>query len=210
MFCSSSGRLSLWHLLTPPLLVLLLRCASLLSDSYVISEGRVVTFLLFTLGLYVPLQLNWEGLLLPSPPPDTQKPPGLLPPSLPLSTVRRESTTLLVSVGVLVGCLYLSLYFHSCREEQGSCQPSVFLTPLSRVLDSRMRNLHYILSLASLSAWAFLLYRWLRHYGNLNCTSVAVFTARFLLPLTSISMGLHWAVSSTPEDSFRNLAELIR
>ncbi|KAI4876353.1 hypothetical protein NFI96_017816 [Prochilodus magdalenae] len=206
---SSSARLSLRHLLTPPLIVLLLRCASLLSDSYVISEGRVVTFLLFTLGLYVPLRLNWDGLLVPSPPPDTQKPPGLLPPALPLSTVRRESTTLLVSVGVLVGCLYLSLSFHSCREEQGSCQPSAFLTPLSRVQDSRMRNLHYILSLASLSAWAFLLHRWLRHHGNLNCTSLTVFTARCLLPLSSICMGLHWAVSASPEDSFRNLAELI-
>ncbi|XP_022536837.2 GPI ethanolamine phosphate transferase 3 isoform X2 [Astyanax mexicanus] len=207
---SSRGQLSLWlSLLPPPLLILLLRCSSLLSDSYVISEGRVVTFLLFTLVLYVPLRLNWDGLLVPGPPPDTQKPPGLLPPSLPLSTVRREGAALLVSVGVLVGCLYLSLSFHSCREEQGSCQPSAFLTPLSRVQDSRMRNLHYILSLVSLSAWAFLLHRWLRHYGNLNCTSVTVFTARFLLPLASICMGLHWAVSATPEDSFRNLAELI-
>ncbi|XP_026798572.3 GPI ethanolamine phosphate transferase 3 isoform X1 [Pangasianodon hypophthalmus] len=203
------GRLSHWRLLTLPLLVLLLRCASLLSDSYVISEGRVVTFLLFSLGLYVPLQLNWDGLLVPAPSTDTQKPPGLLAPSLPPSVVRRESGTLLVCIGVLVACLYLSLSFHSCREEQGACQPSIFLTPLSRVQDSRLRNLHYVLSLASLSAWAFLLHRWLRHYGNLNCTSVAVFTARCLLPLASICMGLHWAVSATPEDTFRNLAELI-
>lgn len=204
------GRLSLWHLLTPPLLVFLLRCASLLSDSYVISEGRVVTFLLFSLGLYVPLQLNWDGLLVPAPNTDTQKPPGLSAPSLPPSVVRRESGTLIVCIGVLVACLFLSLSFHSCREEQGDCQPSVFLTPLSRVQDSRLRNLHYVLSLASLSAWAFLLHRWLRHYGNLNCSGVVVFTARCLLPLASICMGLHWAVSATPEDTFRNLAELIR
>ncbi|KAK3550440.1 hypothetical protein QTP86_025675 [Hemibagrus guttatus] len=204
------GRLSHWHLLTPPLLVLILRCASLLSDSYVISEGRVVTFLLFSLGLYVPLQLNWDGFLVPAPSTDTQKPHGLLAPSLPPSVVRRESGTLLVCTGILVACLYLSLSFHSCREEQGACQPSVFLTPLSRVQDSRLRNLHYVLSLASLSTWAFLLHRWLRHYGNLNCTGVCVFTARCLLPLASICMGLHWAVSATPEDTFRNLAELIR
>ncbi|XP_060752128.1 GPI ethanolamine phosphate transferase 3 isoform X2 [Tachysurus vachellii] len=207
---SPRGRLFHWRLLTPPLLALLLRCASLLSDSYVISEGRVVTFLLFSLGLYVPFQLNWDGLLLPSPSSDTQKPQSLLAPSLPPSVVRRESGTLLVCTGVLVACLYLSLSFHSCREEQGTCQPSVFLTPLSRVQDSRLRNLHYILSLASLSAWSFLLHRWLRHYGNLNCKGVCVFTARCLLPLASVCMGLHWAVSATPEDTFRNLAELIR
>lgn len=52
-------------LLTPPLLVLLLYCASLLSDSYVIAEGCVVTFLLFFLSLYVPFHLTWDGLLLP-------------------------------------------------------------------------------------------------------------------------------------------------
>lgn len=203
------GQLFNWCILTAPLLVLLLRCASLLSDSYVISEGRVVTFLLLSLGLYIPIQLNWDGLLLPASSTDTQKPPGLLAPSLPPSVVRRESGTLLVCIGVLVACLYLSLSFHSCREEQGACQPSVFLTPLSRVQDSRLRNLHYVLSLASLCAWGFLLHRWLRHYGNLNCTGVAAFTARCLLPLASICMGLHWAVSATPEDTFRNLAELI-
>ncbi|XP_062870307.1 GPI ethanolamine phosphate transferase 3 [Trichomycterus rosablanca] len=204
------GKVSPWHLLAPPLLILLLRCASLLSDSYVIYEGQVVTFLLFTLGLYVPLRLNWDGSLAPAPPPDAQKPPGITaPPLLPSSVVRRESGALLVCVGILSGSLYLSSSFHSCREEQGACQPSPFLTALSRLQDSRMRNLHYALSLASLSAWAFLLHRWLRHYGNLNCASVAVFTARFLLPLASVCTGLHWAVSATPEDTFRNLAELI-
>ncbi|TSM12494.1 GPI ethanolamine phosphate transferase 3 [Bagarius yarrelli] len=204
------GRLSYCHLLTLPLLVLLLRCASLLSDSYVIFEGRVVTFLLFSLGLYIPLKLNWDGVLMPAPSTDSQKPAGLIAPSLPPSVVRRESGTLLVCISVLMACLYLSLSFHSCREEQGACQPSVFLTPLSRVQDSRLRNLHYVLSLASLSAWAYLLHRWLRHYGNLNCTGVVVFTARGLLPLAAICIGLHWAVSATPEDTFKNLAELIR
>ncbi|CAB1318461.1 unnamed protein product [Coregonus sp. 'balchen'] len=196
-------------LLTPPLLVLLLRCASLLSDSYVIAEGRVVTFMLFSLSLYVPFHLNWDGLLLP-PVHDPLKPAGLLPsPVLSPLAMRRESSTFLACLGVLVGSLYLSLFFHGCREEQGSCQPSPFLSPLSRVQDSRLKNLHYILSLASMGAWTYLLRRWLRHYGNLNSPGGTVFTARWILPLLSVCLGLHWAVSATPEDSFRNLAELI-
>ncbi|XP_035632034.2 GPI ethanolamine phosphate transferase 3 [Oncorhynchus keta] len=196
-------------LLTPPILVLLLRCASLLSDSYVIAEGRVVTFLLFSMSLYVPFHLNWDGLLLP-PVHDPLKPAGLLPsPVLSPLAVRRESSTFLACLGVLVGSLYLSLFFHGCREEQGSCQPSPFLSPLSRVQDSRLKNLHYILSLASLGAWTYLLRRWLRHYGNLNSPGGTVFTARWILPLLSVCLGLHWAVAATPEDSFRNLAELI-
>ncbi|XP_028274384.1 GPI ethanolamine phosphate transferase 3 [Parambassis ranga] len=206
----SSSWLTPGCLLVPSLLVPLLRCASLLSDSYVIAEGRVVTFLVFSLALYIPVHLNWDGLLLP-PSHDPLKSAGLLPsPALSPSAVRKESGTLLACLGLLVGSLYLSLSFHSCREEQGSCQPSPFLSPLSRLQDSQMKNLHYILSVISLSLWTYLLRRCLCHYGNLNSTSGTVFTARWILPLLSVCLGLHWAVSATPEDSFRNLAELIR
>ncbi|XP_065146542.1 GPI ethanolamine phosphate transferase 3 [Paramisgurnus dabryanus] len=206
---SPKGRLSPANLLTPALLVLFLRCASLLSDSYVIYEGHVVTFLLLTLSVYVPLRLNWDGLLVPLPPPDTQKPPLLRQAALPSSVVKREANVLLVWLGVLVGSLYLSLSFHNCREEQGSCQPSAFLFPLSRVQDSQLRNVYYVLSVASLVACACLLHRWLRHYGNLNSSRVTVISACYILPLACVGMGLHWAVSATPEDTFRNLSELI-
>ncbi|KAJ8392768.1 hypothetical protein AAFF_G00072520 [Aldrovandia affinis] len=196
-------------LFSVPLLVLVLRCASLLSDSYVVAEGRVATFLLCSLGVYVPLRLNWDGLLLPVSP-DPLRPPGAHPsPTLSPSAVRRESLTLLACLGVLVGSLYLSLSFHACREEQGACSPSAFLAPLSRVQDSGLRNLHYVLSVASLTAWTFALRRWLRHYGNLNCSGPAVFAARWLLPAASVCLALHWAVNSTPEESFRNLSELM-
>lgn len=196
-------------LLVPPLLVPLLRCASLLSDSYVIAEGRAVTFLVFSLALYIPIHLNWDGLLLP-PSHDPLKAAGLVPSAaLSPSAIRKESSTLLACLGLLVGSLYLSLSFHGCREEQGSCQPSPFLSPLSRLQDTQLKNLHYILSVCSLGLWTYLLRRCLRHYGNLNSSGGTVFTARWILPLLSVCLGLHWAVSATPEDSFRNLAELI-
>lgn len=196
-------------LLVPPLLVLLLRCASLLSDSYVIAEGRTVTFLLFSLALYVPVCLNWEGLLLP-PSPDPLKTAGLLPSAaLSPSGVRRESHVLLGCLGLLIGCLFLSLSFHGCREEQGACQPSSFLAPLSRLQDNKLKNLYYVLAVCSLGLFTYLLRRCLRHYGNLNSSGGAVFVARWLLPLLCVCLILHWAVSATPEDSFRNLSELI-
>ncbi|XP_035248223.1 GPI ethanolamine phosphate transferase 3 [Anguilla anguilla] len=205
-----AGRRALLPQLSAALLVLLLRCASLLSDSYVIAEGRVATFLLFSLGVYVPLRLNWDGLLLPPVGPDPQKPLGLHPsPTLSPSAVRRESGTLLACVAVLAGSLFLSLSFHGCRDEQGSCEPSAFLAPLSRLRDSRLRNLHYLLSVASLAAWTYALRRWLRHYGNLNRAGPAAVAARWLLPSAAVCLALHWAVGSTPEESFRGLAQLI-
>nr|XP_040054005.1 GPI ethanolamine phosphate transferase 3 [Gasterosteus aculeatus aculeatus] len=205
----TSGWLTPRRLLAPPVLVPLLRCASLLSDSYVIAEGRAVTFLVLSLALYIPIRLNWDGLLLP-PSHDSLKAAGILPPpALSPSTVRKESGTLLACLGLLVGSLYLSLSFHACREEQGSCQPSPFLSPLSRLQDSRLKNLHYVLSVFALALWTYLLRRCLRHYGNLNSASGAVFAARWVLLLLSVCLALYWAVSATPEDSFRNLAELI-
>lgn len=199
----------LHRLLVPPFLLLFLRCCSLLSDSYVIAEGRAVTFLLLSLVLYVPVRLNWEGLLLP-PSPDPLKAAGLLP-SAPLSpsAVRRESGAFLGCVGLLIGCLFASLSFHGCREEQGACQPSPFLSPLSRLQDNQLKNLHYVLAVCSLGLWTYLLRRCLRHYGNLNSSGGAVFVARWLLPFLFTCLVLHWAVSATPEDSFRNLSELI-
>ncbi|XP_017265950.1 GPI ethanolamine phosphate transferase 3 [Kryptolebias marmoratus] len=207
-------KLSRWltprHLLVPPLVVPLLRCASLLSDSYVIAEGRVVTFLVLSLVLYIPIHLNWNDLLLPQSL-DPLKSAGLLPsPILSPSTVRKESNTLLACFGVLIGIMYLSLSFHGCREEQGFCQPSPFLSPLSRLQDSQVKNLYYILSVISLGICTYLLRHCLCHYGNLNSSSGTVFTAHWILPLLSVCLALHWAVSATPEDSFRKLAELIR
>ncbi|KAJ8287116.1 hypothetical protein GJAV_G00047830 [Gymnothorax javanicus] len=196
--------------LSAPLLILFLRCASLMSDSYVIGEGRAATFLVFSLGLYIPLRLNWDGLVLPPMNSDSQKPLGLhQSPSSSPSAVRKESMTLLACVAVLAVSVFLSLSFHGCREEQGSCSPSAFLAPLSRLQDSQLRNLHYLLSVASLAAWTYALRCWLCHYGNLNRSAPATAAARWLLPSAAICLVLHWAVGSTPEDSFRSLAQLI-
>ncbi|XP_020780270.2 GPI ethanolamine phosphate transferase 3 isoform X1 [Boleophthalmus pectinirostris] len=205
----SASWFSVTHLLTPAVFILLLRCASLLSDSYVIAEGRVVTFLVFSLALYIPVHLNWHGYLLPQIY-DSPKPSALLPsPPLPSSVVRKEASTLMASLALVIGSLFLSLFFHGCREEQGSCQPSPFLSPLSRMQDDKLKNLHYVLSVSALALYTYFLRNWMRNYGNLNASCITVFTANWILPLSSISLGLHWAVSGTPEDSFKNLSELI-
>ncbi|XP_051906202.1 GPI ethanolamine phosphate transferase 3 [Hippocampus zosterae] len=198
------------YLLSPPLVVTLLRFASMLSNSYVITEGQSVTFLLRSLALYIPLRLNWDGLLLPANQ-DPSKPASFLPsPASPPSTVRKESSTLVAFFALLVGSLYLSLFFHGCREEQHACQPSPFLSSLARVKDNQLKNILYVLSVFSLAVWTYLLRKCLQHYGNLNSSGGTVFTARWILPLLSVCLGLHWAVSASPENSFRNLSEFIK
>ncbi|CAL9683623.1 unnamed protein product [Knipowitschia caucasica] len=206
---NSASWLSFSCLLSPAVFILFLRCASLLSDSYVIAEGRVVTFLVLSLALYIPVHLNWHGFLLPQMY-DQPKPSALLPsPAISPFVVRREAGTFMLCLSLVIGSLFFSLFFHGCREEQGTCQPSQFLSPLSRMQDDKLKNLHYALSVSALAVYTYLIRSWMRNYGNLNASSITVFTANWILPLSSVSLGLHWAVSGTPEDSFKNLSELI-
>ncbi|XP_041094331.1 GPI ethanolamine phosphate transferase 3-like isoform X3 [Polyodon spathula] len=196
-----------------PLTIFFLRCASLFSDSYVVVEGRVVTFLLSTLAIYIPVQMNWAGrLLLPF---EAQKsaPPCLpLQPSTPAasSSYKKESLTLLGCTGFLVASLYSSHFFHGCRDEQGNCKPSAFLTPLSGLRDIQLRNFRYLLSVSSVVAWVCLVRRWMRHYGNMNSKSPAVLVARCGLPLVATFVSLYWAMSSAPAEDFGNLQEVVR
>ncbi|XP_041100164.1 GPI ethanolamine phosphate transferase 3-like isoform X1 [Polyodon spathula] len=196
-----------------PLTIFFLRCASLFSDSYVVAEGRVVTFLLSTLAIYIPVQLNWAGrLMLPF---EAQKfSPQCLPPqpSTPaaFSSYKKESLTLLGCTGFLVASLYASHSFHGCRDEQGDCEPSAFLTPLSGLRDIQLRNFRYLLSVSSVIAWVCLVRRWMRHYGNMNSRSPAVLMARCGLPLVATFVCLYWAMSSAPAEGFGNLQEVVK
>ncbi|XP_077479326.1 GPI ethanolamine phosphate transferase 3, catalytic subunit [Stigmatopora argus] len=192
-------------LLWPPLLATLFRCVSAFSDSYVLAEGRVVAFLLLSLALCLLVALNWEGLLLLLLPPASQDP--WKPAS---ARARKESGALVAFFAPLLASLYLSLFFHGCREGDVSCRPSPFLSSLARVKDNRLKNLYYVLSVLSLAGWTSLLRRCLRHYGNLNSRGGTASAARWILPSLSACVALHWAVGASPEEDFKNLAELIR
>ncbi|XP_077593400.1 GPI ethanolamine phosphate transferase 3, catalytic subunit [Stigmatopora nigra] len=189
----------------PPLLATLLRCASAFSDSYVLTEGRVVAFLLLSLALCLVVSLNWEGLLLLFPPANQEAWKAARAPR-----ARKESLAVVALSAPLLASLYLSLFFHGCREGDAWCRPSPLLSPLARVKDNRLKNLYYVLSVLSLAAWTWLLRRCLRHYGNLNSRGGTSSAARWILPSLSACVALHWAVGASPEEDFKNLGQLIR
>ncbi|XP_075696146.1 GPI ethanolamine phosphate transferase 3, catalytic subunit isoform X2 [Rhinoderma darwinii] len=195
----------MYLLLSVPCVVLLFRCCSLFSDSYVVAEGKVAPFLLTSLLTVTVVKLHWDGkLMLP-----TFTPLGSesLKPSL-IPAYRKDGSRLLWLLAALGICVRLSGLFHNCREETPDCQPSSFLSPLSSVQDPELKNFSYVCCVVCLGFIVFLIRKWLQHYGNLNSSSALVLYVRWGLPLIVLGIACYWALSSGTEDSFAKLREL--
>lgn len=192
-------------LLSGPCIVLLFRCCSLFSDSYVVAEGNVAPFLLTSLLTVTVVKLHWDGkLMLP-----TFTPLGSesLKPSL-TPTYRKDGSRLMWLLAALGVCARLSGLFHNCREETPDCQPSAFLLPLSSVQDLEMKNFSYVCCVVCLGFIVFLIRKWLQHYGNLNSSNPLVLYVRWGFPLIVLGIACYWALSSGTEDSLAKLKEL--
>ncbi|XP_078530797.1 GPI ethanolamine phosphate transferase 3, catalytic subunit isoform X1 [Lissotriton helveticus] len=192
-----------------PLSMLFLRCGAMFSDSFVVAEEWVVPFFLRSLVIVVVAKLHWDGSLMVPPlmpnsfPPDTSKQASVV-------GYRKESMPLLGLVASFLACVYLSHLFHNCRDEVQHCEPSPFLTPLSGVQNSQMKNLSYGLCVGCLVIIVYLVKRWLRHYGNLNSANPLVFFVRLGFPLLVIWISCYWAINSGTEDSLAKLQEIIQ
>ncbi|XP_064608437.1 LOW QUALITY PROTEIN: GPI ethanolamine phosphate transferase 3-like [Liolophura sinensis] len=102
--------------------------------------------------------------------------------------------TLILAVLMMI-CVRASSVFHACREEQVNCEISAFLEPLS---ESNSRNARYMFSIACLVITVFSSRLWLRHFGNLNGNSFPVLCARYAIPAAAVCLALHWALTGLP------------
>ncbi|XP_072427789.1 GPI ethanolamine phosphate transferase 3 isoform X1 [Chiloscyllium punctatum] len=191
-----------------PLGILLLRCLAMFSNSFVITEGQVVSFLLKSLVTFTVLKLKWNGKLnsycLNTPfVPDIQKNSGSM-------SYKRESCYLIVFMMTFMVCILFSSNFYHCREEIADCEPSPFLKPLSRISNSQEKNFHYILSVSSLGALVYLIRRWFLHYGNLNSSHLVVFFIRLGFPFIVFCLCCYWAVNAASEETSIKLQDLVK
>ncbi|XP_078406582.1 GPI ethanolamine phosphate transferase 3, catalytic subunit isoform X1 [Cetorhinus maximus] len=191
-----------------PLGLLLLRSLAMFSNSFVITEGQVVSFLLKSIVTFTILKLKWNGKLtsyyLNTPfVPEMQKNSGSI-------SYKRESFYLIGLLVAFLLCVLFSSNFYNCREELADCEPSSFLKPLSRLNDSQQRNFHYILSISSLAALVYLIRKWFLHYGNLNSSHLVVFFVRLGFPFIVFFLCCYWAVNAAPEETSIKLQELTK
>ncbi|XP_075595740.1 GPI ethanolamine phosphate transferase 3, catalytic subunit isoform X2 [Balearica regulorum gibbericeps] len=195
-------RLQAWLGLAFPMGILLFRCGAMFSDSFVVAEARVAPFLLASLVMLLIGKLHWDGRL--------TVPEGPKQQLLGFSSYRREIWYLLCLVAMLLVCVRLSGFFHQCREEIPQCRPSLFLSPLASLRNTRAKNLFYLLCVALLAGLVCAVRSWLRHYGNLNSSDPLVLFVRWGFPLVVLCIACYWAVASSADDSLGKLQELVQ
>ncbi|PKK16832.1 hypothetical protein A306_00000227, partial [Columba livia] len=195
-------RLRAWLGMAFPMGILLFRCGAMFSDSFVVAEARVAPFLLASLVMLLVGKLHWDGRL--------TVPEGPKQQLLGFSSYRREIWYLLCLVAVLLVCMRLSGFFHQCREEIQQCRPSLFLSPLASLRNTRAKNLFYLLCVALLAGLVYAVRSWLRHYGNLNSSDPLVLFVRWGFPLVVLCIACYWAVASSADDSLGKLQELVQ
>ncbi|KFO66104.1 GPI ethanolamine phosphate transferase 3, partial [Corvus brachyrhynchos] len=166
------------------------------------AEPRVPPFLLASLVMLLVGKLHWDGRLTVPESPKQQL--------LGFSSYRREIWYLLCLVAMLLVCVRLSSFFHQCREEIPQCRPSVFLSPLASLRNTRAKNLFYLLCVALLAGLVYAVQSWLRHYGNLNSSDPLVLFVRWGFPLVVLCIACYWAVASSADDSLGKLQELVQ
>ncbi|XP_032532243.1 GPI ethanolamine phosphate transferase 3 isoform X2 [Chiroxiphia lanceolata] len=202
---ASSGlrqRLRAWLGLAFPMGILFFRCGAMFSDSFVVAEARVAPFLLASLVMLLVGKLHWDGHLTVPESPKQQL--------LGFSSYRKDIWYLLCLVAVLLVCVRLSGFFHQCREEIPQCRPSLFLSPLASLRNTRAKNLFYLLCVALLAGLVYAVRSWLRHYGNLNSSDPLVLFVRWGFPLVVLCIACYWAVASSTDDSLGKLQELVQ
>ncbi|XP_009693241.1 PREDICTED: LOW QUALITY PROTEIN: GPI ethanolamine phosphate transferase 3 [Cariama cristata] len=165
-------------------------------------RARVAPFLLASLVMLLVGKLHWDGRL--------TMPEGPKQQLLGFSSYRREIWYLLCLVAMLLVCVRLSGFFHQCREEIPQCRPSLFLSPLASLRNTRAKNLFYLLCVALLAGLVYAVRSWLRHYGNLNSSDPLVLFVRWGFPLVVLCIACYWAVASSAEDSLGKLQELVQ
>ena len=95
----------------------------------------------------------------------------------------------------------VSVIFRACREEQWTCEDTYgFLQQLSSLSEKhpRFKNIRYFLSILSNLIISIGFYQWMRYYGNLNGYSPSVLSARYLPLSASVALCFYWALQGLP------------
>lgn len=174
----------------------------LFSNSYIIEEARVLSYLLLTMAWllvysYIPLKFENVGRGKMS-----EKQSWFSKTLIP--AVRLKLVMFAVLLSVLIR---LSQYFWLCREEQNNCESSIsHKTHLfASVMNLKYCNSQCLFTLICLALFVTIARIWLRSCGNLVGFSPTVIFSRYSPTLVVVCIGGYWVLQSLPKDSQRKL-----
>lgn len=172
---------------------------ALFSNSYIVFEDSLVSFLIPTILCVIFYQISRDLSKMHY---SEDKPFVAVKKSKfdILRTVSSHRGLLILILVVLTSLIRLSSIFRACREEQWTCEISQFLRPLSALTDDLIgyKNLRYFLSVISIVCIPVSVQKWMRHYGNLNGLAPAVMVNLYAIPVCAVCVCLFWALQGLP------------
>lgn len=188
-----------WPDITGRLLFLLSLCG-LFSNSYIVEEPRVLSYLLLTMAWFLvhhfkPLKPEPVGRVKSS-----EKQAMSWYNKSVLTGLKFKLFMFVTTLSVLVR---LSQYYWLCREEQIGCESLAMRKAHSfaNFLTMRYCNTQYFFTLISLALFITIARIWLRSCGNLVGFSLTVTLARYGPTIIVVCMGGFWVLHSLPKDT---------
>ncbi|RZF45632.1 hypothetical protein LSTR_LSTR010583 [Laodelphax striatellus] len=160
-------------------IIILLSIVGVFSNSYIVEEGSVITFLLLTLVWFSVLEVKPEKA-------KKQKVADTFSVKSIVGSARGKVMMLAMLLSVLVR---VSTRYWRCREEQMQCMPN------KRLISNSSQCLVTILCLAVLITACRIC---LRSLGNLVGFSPTVFVSRYAPTISVVSLGGYWILHALP------------
>ena len=172
--------------------VLLLSVCCVFSNSYVINENRVLSFLLVTLICTMIYNVKKEG------PPDVPEKKSKL---FPKTISKSAFWMILLSLGFVACCATrISNYFWRCRDDLQESMCSTFVMGKAGSIDSKnFEKLLLVISLVVLAFYITIVRLWMRNCGNLVGFAPSTIFAQYCPGVIVVFMGCYW-VLRLPKD----------
>ncbi|KZC04833.1 GPI ethanolamine phosphate transferase 3 [Dufourea novaeangliae] len=172
--------------------ILLLTVFSLFSNSYIVEEDNVLSFLLVTLLCLLAFNLKQENSNENS---ERKAKPFIK--TQPKSNLR----TVIIAVG-FVACvsIRLSHYFWRCREEQQQRMCSLLTTgKAGSITSDSLERVLLAVTLIVLALYITIVRLWLQNCGNLSGFSPSVLVGQYCPVVIGVCMGCYWVLQRLPK-----------
>ncbi|XP_017761013.1 PREDICTED: GPI ethanolamine phosphate transferase 3 [Eufriesea mexicana] len=172
--------------------VLFLTICSLFSNSYIIEENNVLSFLIVTLLWLLMFNLKKENT--------NENSERKTKPFLKSQTKSSLKTVIIVTGLVACISIRLSYYFWRCREEQQTRVYSTFIIgKTGSITSDNLERILLAITLIILALYITIIRLWLQNCGNLSGFSPSVLVGQYCPVVIGVCMGCYWVLQRLPK-----------
>lgn len=173
-------------------LVLFLTICSLFSNSYIVEENNVLSFLIVTLLWLIMFNLTKKDA--------SENPERKTKPFLKQQT--KSKLKIIIIASSLIACISirLSYYFWRCREEQQQPTCSMFIFgKTSSITSENLERILLAITLIILALHITIIRLWLQNCGNLSGFSPSVLVGQYCPVVIGVCMSCYWVLQRLPK-----------